>query len=66
MKRKSEGFVILSQKDGFWIAKANDKEVRIPSDACIMRNGIRQHPRLEAINEVVKLVGWENWTLFNV
>ena len=50
-KQKSEGFITITEKDGFWIASADGKEVKIPSDACIMRNGIKQHPRLEAITE---------------
>jgi len=67
MKRKLVNNIItITNKDGFWIAHASDKEVSISEDANIMRNGIKQHPRLEAINKVAEIVGWKTWVLFNV
>ena len=62
----SKPFMVLCETNNAYRATVNNITVTILKDIIEIKNGIRQHPRMVAIEEAAKQAQITEWILFNV
>jgi hypothetical protein len=66
MKKKTiKPIMTLQEFDAYYQASVNGEVVTVQKDVIIVKDGIRQHPRLVAIEQVAELAKIKDWILFN-
>ena len=64
--KKQRPIMTLEETEKEYIAKVNGLCVNVRKDEVEVKNGIRQHPRMTAIEKVAELANISDWILFNV
>lgn len=55
----------LTETDTTYYAKVNCVSVSVNKDVVVMKNGIKQHPRLLAIDTAAQQANIDEWLLLN-
>lgn len=64
-KNKYRPIMTLTETDTAFNATINDISVSIDKSTKTIINGVKQHPRLMAIEQAAKLANVNDWILFN-